>query len=97
MSTKSVAVTVLPECVNFSPPLWVICPFRPAWVSVPPVIGKLTAPDEVAVAGETGLTCTPAFFNACAVGASSIRSVFLPVTVIVCAVARRSGWLLSSR
>ena len=103
LSTKCVAVTVLPECVNFSPPLWVICPFKPARVSVPLVTGKLNAPDgaalpgktapfEVTVAGETGLTRTPAFFNACTVDAPSTSTVFLPVTPIVLAVAMGFGW-----
>ena len=91
LSTKFVAVTVLPECVNVSPPLWLIVPFNPAWVSVPPVIGKLIPPEEAAVAGATGLTCTPAVFSACAVDASSTRTVFLPVTVIVCADADPLG------
>jgi hypothetical protein len=66
------------------------------------VTGKLNAPDgfalagkaapfEVTVAGETGLTRTPAFFNAWTVDASSIRTVFLPVTLIVWAVAMAFG------
>ena len=39
------------------------------------------APADLAVAGETGATFTPAFFSAVAVPEASVSSVFLPVTV----------------
>ena len=44
-------------------------------------MGKLRAPEDMAVAGEAGATFTPAFFSAVAVAAASVSSVFLPVTV----------------
>jgi len=83
LSTKFNAVTVLPAWVNFNPPLWWTVPRMLTWVSVPPVTGKLTPPEEGAVAGAAGPTWTAAVFNACTVAEASLRFVSLPVNVSV--------------
>ena len=67
---------------NAIPPLWEIVPVSAAGCSVPPVIGKLSAPSSRAVAGPIGLTDTPSEVSAAAVPGSRAREVAPPVTAM---------------